>query len=152
MNLKCWLMKVSARGQLPVRSGLMVLLLVAFNLNAMELRGEMTQGSMIVGKTVPGSSVWLDNDKLKVSAQGDFVFGFSRDAELTHQLQWQEPGQAKQLKSLSLSKRDYKIERIKGLPPKMVTPDPEVIERIREEGRRIAKARTIDDDRTDFTQ
>ncbi|WP_416308305.1 M23 family metallopeptidase [Neptunicella sp. SCSIO 80796] len=130
----------------------LLLLLASFNLHAIELRGEITQGSMIVGKTVPGSSVWLDGDKLKVSAQGDFVFGFNRDAELTHQLEWQEPGQEKQLKALTLSKRDYKIERIKGLPPKMVTPDPEVLERIREEGRRIAKARTVDDDRTDFTQ
>ncbi|WP_438865050.1 M23 family metallopeptidase [Neptunicella sp.] len=131
---------------------LILLLLVGFNLAAMELRGEMTQGSMIVGKTVADTSVWLDGDALKVSPQGDFVFGFSREAKLTHQLEWAQPGQTKQHKTLTLTKREYKIERIKGLPPKMVTPDPDVLERIRAEGRRIAKARRIDDDRIDFTQ
>ena len=41
-------------------------------------------------------------------------------------------------------KRDYKIQRIDGLPPKQVTPPPEVYERIKKDNILIGKARAID--------
>ncbi|MBC3764603.1 M23 family metallopeptidase [Neptunicella marina] len=129
---------------------LLLLMLLPLSLQAIELKGQMTQGSMIVGKVEPGTLVWLDDKPLKVAANGEFLFAFSREAELSHTLSWQQAGEDKQSQSLALKKREYKIDRIDGLPPKMVTPDPKVIARIREEGRRISKARTRDDDRTDF--
>ncbi len=41
-------------------------------------------------------------------------------------------------------KRKYKIQRIDGLPPKQVTPPPEVYERIKKDNILIGKARAID--------
>ncbi|MDN4503329.1 M23 family metallopeptidase [Alteromonadaceae bacterium BrNp21-10] len=117
---------------------------------AVELTGQLTQGSMIVGKTQPGTQVFLDDKPLKVSPEGNFVFGFGRDAELLHQLKWQEPNQTIQQQNIVLTQREYDVQRIEGLPPKMVTPDPAVTARIREDNRKVGAARKIDDDRNDF--
>ena len=46
------------------------------------------------------------------------------------------------MKSKSL-KREYKIQRIDGLPPKQVTPPPEVYERIKKDNKLIGDARAI---------
>ena len=43
------------------------------------LKGQLTQGSMILGKVAQGSKVFLDGKAIRVTASGDFVFGFGRD-------------------------------------------------------------------------
>jgi murein DD-endopeptidase MepM/ murein hydrolase activator NlpD len=42
---------------------------------------------------------------------------------------------------LQVAGRDYAIERVDGLPPQTVTPDPEALERIRQEAAMVASAR-----------
>jgi murein DD-endopeptidase MepM/ murein hydrolase activator NlpD len=49
-----------------------------------------------------------------------------------------------ELRHLVVEKREYKIQRIDGLPPKMVTPPEAVLARIRAENGRIAEARAVD--------
>ena len=44
------------------------------------LSGQAVQGGMMVGSTSPGSQVFQDGQALRVSAQGDFLLGFTRDA------------------------------------------------------------------------
>lgn len=127
-----------------------MLLLWSLSLSAITLEGEKTQGSLLRGTAEPGTLVWLNGDPVKVSAQGYFAIGFGRDASLEHTLEYQPPGQEKQSMTLSLSKREYKIQHIEGLPPKMVTPPEEVLERIRNDNRQVALARQINDDRVDF--
>jgi murein DD-endopeptidase MepM/ murein hydrolase activator NlpD len=46
--------------------------------------------------------------------------------------------------TLEIKKRDYKTQRINGLPPKMVTPPKAVLDRIRRENRGIAAVRRLD--------
>ena len=41
---------------------------------AVELRGPIKQGALIVGKTKPTDKVLLNDQPLKVSATGDFAF------------------------------------------------------------------------------
>jgi murein DD-endopeptidase MepM/ murein hydrolase activator NlpD len=45
------------------------------------------------------------------------------------------------LRELVVTPREYAIERVDGLPPRTVTPDPEAAERIREESQMVANAR-----------
>ena len=54
----------------------------------------------------------------------------------------------KEIKELEkkVLKRDYMIQRIDGLPPKQVTPPPEVYEKIKKDNFLIGKARKIDSD------
>ena len=115
--------------------------------HAVELRGEAVQGGLIFGKTTPGARVQLDDTEVMVSAQGDFVIGFGRDESGERTLLIQEPSGANESLPLAVAPRDYAIERVDGLPPRTVTPDPDALERIREEGAMVASARARRDAR-----
>jgi murein DD-endopeptidase MepM/ murein hydrolase activator NlpD len=114
-----------------------------------QLKGEMTQGSLIRGKVEPGTQVWLNGDVIEVKSSGDFVFGFGRDAALSHTLSWQNTGK-KQSKALTLRAREYDIDRIEGVAQKFVSPPEEVLARIRQDNREIANARATRSDLSYF--
>ncbi|MEJ2534222.1 MAG: M23 family metallopeptidase [Gammaproteobacteria bacterium] len=128
------------------------LLLAAPAIQALELRGEPVQGAIILGKAEPGSEVRLDDRRLPVSERGDFVFGFGRDETGAVTLTVTPPDAAPIRREIVIAPRDYDIERVDGLPPATVTPPPEVLERIRLEGRLVAEARTRRDPRADSAE
>ena len=119
---------------------------------AVELNGEAIQGGLIFGKASPGATVHLDDTRVMVSPDGDFVIGFGRDETGQRQLLVLEPTGEKETLTLPIALREYAIERVDGLPPKTVTPDPEALERIREEGAMVATARARRDQRTDYEE
>ena len=139
-----------------MRSHLFILFVVLYAFygytSAAELRGEMTQGSLIRGKTIPGNTVLLDGKPIKVGKMGDFAFGFARDAELQHVLVEIDKSGKKTEHKLSLSEREYNIQRIDGLPQKYVAPPAEVTARIRKDNQQVGQARKTDEERLDFTQ
>lgn len=115
------------------------------------LSGEVVQGGMVYGSTVPGSRVYQDDQALRVSAQGDFLLGFTRDAPASSTLRIKLPGGELVERSLAVAKREYRIQRIDGLPKAKVSPrKPEDLERIRRDAAEAKKARARDDDRQDF--
>lgn len=117
-----------------------------------ELQGELTQGSLIRGNIQGGSQLKLDDKTIELSSEGNFAFGFNRDAELSHQLTWlDEQGQA-QSQTLEISARNYAIQRIEGVAGKYVSPPAEVTARINRDNSQIAQARQRKDDRSDFMQ
>ncbi|MFT2092032.1 M23 family metallopeptidase [Paraglaciecola sp. 2405UD69-4] len=120
--------------------------------DALTLKGELTQGSLIRGQLPAGSQVWLDNKPINISETGQFVFGFGRDAQLEHQLTWQSNHGDEHNETITLSKRTYEEQRIEGVASKYVSPSKEVFERIRKDNQQIASARSNNDDRLDFTQ
>lgn len=136
-----------------IQASVCALALFLFNpcAEALELVGDAVQGGLIFGKTEPGSSVSLDGKAVMVSADGVFVIGFGRDETGTRTLQVRKPSGQEESRALPLALRDYNIERVDGLPPRTVTPDPEAAERIRQEGAMVANARARRDQRTDFT-
>jgi len=139
----------------PYVSLMFFFLLVAINspsLRAMELQGELTQGSLIRGQVEPGSQVWLNDQALKIAPSGHFVFGFGRDAKLSHQLKWLDAQGKTQSQSLQLSAREYPVQKIEGIASKYVSPPKEVLARIRQDNQDVAQARSLNDDRIDFTQ
>ena len=46
---------------------------------AIEFQGKFIQGHFIIGKTDPGSSIFVDKKKVKVSKDGYFAFGIEKD-------------------------------------------------------------------------
>ena len=54
-------------------------LLITTSSFAATFDGKFIQGSFILGKTVPGSEVFIDKKKVKVTPDGFFVFGLGRD-------------------------------------------------------------------------
>ena len=104
--------------------------LIIFNIShAVEFQGDFKQGSFILGKTDPKSKVFIDNRKIRVSKDGFFAFGLDRDRKNNVIIKIQNKKETKLIEK-QVFKREYKIQRIDGLPPKQVTPPPEVYERI----------------------
>ena len=54
------------------------------------------------------------------------------------------------MQTLRITQREYKIQRIDGLPQKKVTPDPASVKRISIENAMIKKVRAVDTDRAYF--
>ena len=121
-----------------------IFILFLFNTShAVEFIGDFKQGSFILGKTDPNSKVYIDNRKVRVSTNGYFAFGLDRDRK-NNVLIKVKNGKEIKLIERKVFKRKYKIQRIDGLPPKQVTPPPEVYERIKKDNILIGKARAID--------
>ena len=112
-------------------------------LSAVEFKGKFEQGSFILGKTEPGSKVFIDKRKIRVSDQGFFAFGLDRDRKNDVTIRIHKDSKLKTIYKKVL-KREYKIQRIDGLPPKQVTPPPEVYERIKKDNKLIGQARSLD--------
>ena len=128
----------------------LALLFVFSTAHAVDLDGPLTQGGLVHGRTVPGAEARLDDRQVRVDAAGRFVIGFGRDAAPTAMLEIRRPDGGTEHHSLAIARRTYDVQRIDGLPPAMVTPPPQVLERIRREATLIAEVRQIDSDRADF--
>jgi murein DD-endopeptidase MepM/ murein hydrolase activator NlpD len=115
------------------------------------LREEATQGGLLIGKTVPGGTVEQDGRSLRVSADGLFLLGVSRDAKPSSRLRVTTPDGRQVERTIQVAKREYRIQRIDGLPKRKVTPTkPEDLARIRADSKAVKAARKRDDDRSDF--
>lgn len=119
---------------------------------SLDLVGDFVQGGLVRGNTRPGATVAIDGDPVPVSQAGVFLIGFDRDAPETALLVVSLPGGESIERRLPVERREYRIQRIDGLPPKKVTPDPDVLERIRDEAARVRNARKRVDPRTDFLE
>src|SRR5690606_230422 len=120
------------------------LALVSTTAAAVTLDGNLTQGGLVIGRAIPGSSVALDGRAVRVAPDGLFVLGFHRDAGPTAELVVTAPDGVSERRSLAIVPRHFDIQRIDGLPPRMVTPPPEVLARIKHENARIAALREDD--------
>ena len=118
-------------------------LILPFNSYATEFQGSFKQGSFILGKTEPGSRVFIDKRKIRVTNEGFFAFGLDRDRKNDVTIKIQKDDKLKIIYKKVL-KREYKIQKIDGLPSKQVTPPPEVYERIKKDNKLIGEARSLD--------
>jgi len=107
----------------------------------LSLRGNYVQGGLVFGTTLPGSAVLVDGNPLPVSTDGLFVVGFGRDETGSRSLEITLPGGRQLQQDLVIATREFNIERVDGLPPSRVTPDPSAMERIRAEGAMVRQAR-----------
>jgi murein DD-endopeptidase MepM/ murein hydrolase activator NlpD len=116
------------------------------------LKGQWTQGSLILGRTDPRAAVWFNGRKLLVSPKGAFVFGIDRDQKGVAELRVAAPGKAEVVKRYPVRPRHWDIQRVDGLPQEKVTPPPEVEVRIEREQALLKAARAHDSEREDFAQ
>jgi len=114
------------------------------------LSGEITQGGLVIGKTVPGSIVKLGDKVLPVSSQGNFAFGFGRDETKAVQLRVEMPDGTTQYRQLKPSVREYKIQRIEGIAKKIMKPDPKAVARAKKDSAQVKATRAASLASTDF--
>jgi len=129
----------------------LIFLLITTSSFAVTFDGNFVQGSFILGKTEPGSEVFIDKKKVKVTSDGFFVFGLERDRKYDVVITLNKDGNKQKIVK-KVQKRKYDIQRIDGLEEKKVTPPEEVYERIKRENKWIGEARAIDSNLTFFAK
>ena len=125
----------------------LIFLLVTTSSFALTFNGKFIQGSFILGKTEPGSEVFIDKKKIKVTHDGIFVFGLGRDRKNDVVITVNDKKIIRKVQ-----KKIYKIQRIDGLDEKKVTPPEEVYERIKSDNKLIGVARATDSDLSFFSK
>jgi len=109
-----------------------------------ELPAQIQQGALAQGCVPAGSRLWLDDREISVDADGRVVFGIGRDQSSPLTLRWRDAKGADQSLPIPVKSRDWKIERVDGLPQQTVTPNPKIAERIGREQRAVAATRNED--------
>ena len=111
---------------------------------APRLDGPLVQGGLMIGQAEPGSSVTIDGRAVRISGDGHFLIGFGRDAAAQVRLRVVSPDGSAMDRIIEVKRRKYPIQRIDGLPPRKVTPNPEDLARIRADGAAIVRVRKQD--------
>lgn len=116
----------------------------------LDLPKSATQGGLVVGKVDPACTITLGTRTLRIAPDGTFLFGLGRDAAASVTLDVRDRAGKMTRASIPVAPREYRIERVDGVPQSTVTPDPQIAERIAREQAAVAKARERDDARADF--
>lgn len=116
------------------------------------LTEQFFQGALIVGKTAPTNKVLLNGKAIKVSENGDYALGFSRDEKNNSELVIISPKGEIEKRLLKPLKREYNIQRIEGIAKKIMNPNKKANVRVGQDNKQIAKARKIDSNLTAFAQ
>jgi murein DD-endopeptidase MepM/ murein hydrolase activator NlpD len=114
------------------------------------IKGAMEQGSLALGYAEPRASVTVDGQKVRLSPDGVFAFGFGFDQTKPSivAVTWSD-GRI-ETQSYAPAPRQYEIQHVNGLPQNTVTPPPEVLARIKQEAESIYLARQRDTAGEDF--
>ncbi len=111
---------------------------------------QVQQGSLVIGKVPAGSRVTYRDRALRVSDYGTVVLGVGRDEAGPVQVEILRPDGGRDTASITITPRDWPVERVNGVPPATVNPPPAIAERIRREQAQVTEARVRDDARVDF--
>lgn len=108
-----------------------------------QFQGPIEQGSLVRGHVPVGSKLKLDGNEVKVTEDGYFVVGFSRDHKASSVYVVETPSGDIIAGALAIASRSYDIERVDGLPPKTVSPPPSWTERRKGETARVVSGRSF---------
>ncbi len=116
------------------------------------LRGQWIQGGIVFGKLKePNWQVFVDEKKLLITDEGEFVFGIGRDYPKTLQIKLIDSKSQIHTQAYSVTQRQYNIQKVEGVKQKLVEPPAEVIARIQQEAALVRAARARNDKRDDFS-
>jgi len=112
----------------------------------LKLTGQLTQGGMVRGRVPIGTQVLFNQRRLQLTADGEFLLGFDRDAPAQQSLRLIAPNGEVRTEVLQISQRNYRIQRINGISARMMDPSPDELLRIEAEAKQAARAREVDSD------
>lgn len=104
------------------------------------LDGPLVQGGLALGRAPPGWRVTLDGAPVAARPDGRFAVGFGRDHPGAAVLRAAGPDGVIE-RALRVAAREYRTQRLDGLPPRLVTPGAADLERIRREQAAVDTAR-----------
>ena len=121
-------------------------------IHAVELKGHLIQGGMVIGQAEVGSRVFLNDQELQLTEYGRFVFGLDRDAPESIRLTVNTPEGTEETQTIAIKQREYNIQYIEGISKSIMAPSPENIKRARAESALVRKARAQSLPRLDFAE
>jgi murein DD-endopeptidase MepM/ murein hydrolase activator NlpD len=116
----------------------------------LNLKGDWIQGGLIFGQAPLGTQLKFLGHVVPQTKNGEFVLGLGRDADKSVALSVIFPDGKEVEKKFAVEQRQYRIQRVEGVPSRTVNPDPEHLKRIREEASQARAARKPVTERTDF--
>ena len=125
------------------------------------LPAQVVQGGIVRGKLPEAGQLTMLGDPagsngalairtVRVGPKGDFVFGVGRDDAGPVRLHLEQADGTSCEATVAIIARQWKLERVDGVPESTVEPPPEIAARIEREQAQVARARDRDDDRDDF--
>jgi hypothetical protein len=111
---------------------------------------QVAQGCAVFGRVTPGTRVRLGDRQVRVADDGLFVFGVGRDQRDPLLLHLTSAAGGTRVHRIAVQPRDWRIERVDGVPQATVDPPPALAARIAREQAAVAAARSRDDPRPDF--
>jgi len=141
-----------ARVRLSVVPLILVCLAATLKLQAspMVLQGSLQQGSLLLGTVEKGSRAVYRDRALPVTASGQFLLGLGRDAPASIELRIVDSEGLQTVQKYEVAKRDYRIQRVNGVPSKTVDPSASDLARIRNDSALVASARREITSKEDF--
>ena len=108
----------------------------------------LTQGGFLIGKVTQGTKVSFLNKNVPFTKEGIFVIGFGRDFSSIAEINVNG-----KVYRLPIRKRQWKTERVDGVPPSKVNPkSKKVLQGIAEESKSIREARATNSGHSFFLQ
>ena len=89
--------------------------------DSIQLAGDLVQGGLGIGKTLPGSTVRLDDRDITIDGEGNFLLGFGRDHPESAVLEIKLPDGSQRTQVLAIAPRDFPTQAIDGLPDNQVS-------------------------------
>ena len=132
------------RAAIAIPLALPALLLARAARAAVVLPERITQGALVTGRADPGTRLTFEGKAVRVSPNSVFAFGLTRDAGPHAVLGIISPDGRREERGFAVTPRQWDIQRLNGLPGRMVTPDAEALARIRAEQERLNAARRTD--------
>ena len=114
--------------------------------------GSLEQGGLVVGKAEAGARIAIDGTAVHVSPAGKFAFGFTYNQTRPTEVAAHFADGSRETRVVRPVVRQYEVQRINGLPEKMVTLPPEALQRRKHELALIAAARAKDSDLDGFDE
>ena len=114
------------------------------------VKGTLEQGSLALGYAEARAAVTVDGQKMRLSPDGVFAFGFAYDQTKPSVVAVTWSDGSVETQSFTPSVRQYEIQHVNGLPQNTVTPPPDVLARIKKEAENIYLARQRDTAGEDF--
>lgn len=137
--------------QMLTFSGLIVASSV-FAESAIIWQGSWQQGSLLLGQIKPSNSISYAGEQIKTTADGRFLFGLGRNAEQLSTFIINSPNGTSTEEQYPVAEREYKIQRIEGVPQNTVQPPAEQLQRIKSDSALVVNARREVTDNTDFLE
>lgn len=89
--------------------------------NSVSLKGDLVQGGLVFGETLPGAKATLNGEPVMVSEEGRFLLGFGRDYGKSALLVITHADGSVMRQALDIADRDFPVDRIDGLDQSKVS-------------------------------